>query len=107
VLGSGETFPVISRIEKRIVLVAKSLLVTTSHQGRAGGTAKRVTDVAIGADYALAGKTVQVRGWNIPATMESDIRVPVVIGNDEEHIGELVRFALPEGALHPGGMDRQ
>ena len=79
--------------------MAKPLLVTTSHQGRTGGTAKRLSDVAIGADQPPARETIKVRRWNIPGAIEPNVGISLVIGNDEQHIRKRARWFFRDSSL--------
>ena len=69
-----------------IKFVAEALLVTASENSGAGGTAHGVGDVAIGAPDARGGEAIQVRRRNIAATLEADVVVPEIIGDDEQNV---------------------
>ena len=67
------------------------------HDAVAGRRADRGGAVRIGEEHALAGKPVEMRGWDLALrVVATHVTIPKIVGEDEEDVG-----LLPGGA--PGG----
>lgn len=76
----------ILRIIERIVLVAETLLIAAGHQAGTRRAAIGMGNVTLRAAQAFAGKAVEVWCGDVLAALETDIRITMVITDNEKDV---------------------
>ena len=86
-LRKRQAFRVIARVVKRIPLVTEALLVTPRHQPRPRRTAKRMGHIPARKPHTRLREPVEMRRRNFLRPLKARIRVALVVGDDQQHVG--------------------
>ncbi|MEY5016345.1 MAG: hypothetical protein RIS92_2703 [Verrucomicrobiota bacterium] len=68
------------------VLYAVSVMVASGHEGGARGAADGAGDVSVGESGSAICERVEVRRWNVGATLNTAIGVPHIVGDDVDDV---------------------
>ena len=69
------------------VLHPVTVMVATGHEGCARGATDGAGDVAVGESGAAVCQCVEVRRWNVGATLNAAVGVSHIVGDDVDDVG--------------------
>ena len=75
-----------------VLFVTETLLITSRQQRGAAGAAKRMRHIAIAETKALARQSVQMRRGDVLAALKADIRIALIVRDDDEEVGVVGGF---------------
>ena len=77
----------IGRIVKRIILVPEAMLIASGHEPGPCRTTERMRHIPIRAAHPFGGEPVKVRRGDVFATLEADVGIALVVGDDQKNVG--------------------
>ena len=86
-LLSGEAHIGILRLVLGVSLEAKPLGIAGGHEPGARRATDGVGNVPVGATHSVPGNGINVRRWNVLASVEPDVRITQIVAHNHNHVG--------------------